>query len=137
MPVTHVVNHEERETCAIAYGPIGMEDIRKHLSDELRDNGLVYRELIDASRATPAFSASDVRTIVEILRGYSETRVLGPTAIIVGNDVSYGMIRMLAILLEGICAVQPFRTRQEAEEWLGSTSAVTYASNQPVPAEPI
>ena len=124
MPVTHVVNHQRSEMCATAYGPIGMDDIRKHLSEELRDNGLVCRELIDASHATPAFSASDVRAIVEILRGYSETHVLGPTAIIVGNDVSYGMIRMLAILLEDICAVQPFRTRQEAEEWLGSTSAV-------------
>ncbi|HEY1494787.1 MAG TPA: hypothetical protein VGF49_09595 [Candidatus Solibacter sp.] len=132
MPVTHVVNHEEREIRATAYGSIEIDDVRKHLSEELRDKGLVYRELIDASRATTSFSASDVRTIVELLRGYSEKSVLGPTAIIVGNDVSYGMIRMLAILIEDVCTIQPFRTRQEAEEWLGSTAA----ANRPTSIEP-
>jgi hypothetical protein len=107
----------------VADGPITMDDIRKHLTREHRDKGLAYRELIEASRATAAFSSSDVRTTVEILRAYGREGILGPTAIVVGNDLAYGMIRMLSILLEGVCALQPFRTRQEAEQWLASASA--------------
>jgi hypothetical protein len=106
-----------------ADGPITMDDIRKHLTEEHRDKGLAYRELIEASRATAAFSASDVRATVEILRAYGREGVLGPTAIVVGNDAAYGMIRMLSIMLGDVCAVLPFRTRQEAEQWLADASA--------------
>jgi hypothetical protein len=34
-----------------ADGPITMDDIRKHLTQEHRDKGLPYRELIEASGA--------------------------------------------------------------------------------------
>ena len=128
MPVTHEVNHERREMHTMADGPITMDDIRKHLTREHRDKGLAYRELIEASRATAAFSSSDVRTTAEILRAYGQEGVLGSTAIVVGNDLAYGMIRMLAILLEGVCELQPFRTRKEAERWLAGASASPRAS---------
>ena len=127
MPVKQEVDPERGEMRTTAEGPITIDDIRKHLTSEHRDKGLAYRELIEASRAIVAFSPSDVRTTVEILRQYGREGVLGPTAIVVGNDLAYGMIRMLAILLEGICELQPFRTRQEAEQWLASASAVPRA----------
>jgi hypothetical protein len=123
MPVNHVVDHKRREMYTTADGPITMDDIRKHLSKEHRDKALAYRELIEAPRATAAVSTSDVRATVEILRAYGREGVLGPTAIVVGNDLAYGMLRMLAILLEGICELEPFRTRQEAEQWLAGASA--------------
>jgi hypothetical protein len=123
MPVRQDVDPERRETRTTADGEITMDDIRKHLTREHRDKGLAYPELIEASRATVAFSPSDVRATVEILRAYGREGILGPTAIVVGNDLAYGMIRMLAILLEGVCELQPFRTRQEAEQWLSDASA--------------
>jgi hypothetical protein len=123
MPVKHTIDHKRHRMDATAVGPIAIDDIRKHLTEEHRDKGLAYRELIDACGATVNFSASDVRTTVEILRVYGREGVLGPTAIVVGNDLAYGMIRMLALLLDGVCELQPFRTRQEAELWLGNASA--------------
>ena len=128
MPVIHAVDHQRHEMYTTADGPITIDDIRKHLTQEHRDKGLAYRELIEASRATVEFSASDVRATVELLRGYGRKGVLGPTAIVVGNDLTYGMIRMLGILLEGICELQPFRTREEAARWLADASASRGAS---------
>ena len=128
MSVTYTVDHERREMYTTADGPITMEDIRKHLNEDHRDKGLSYRELIEAAGATAVFSASDVRTTVGILRAYGREGVLGPTAIGVGNDLAYGMFRMLAILLEDVCALQPFRTRREAEQWLAGTSTSPGAS---------
>jgi len=122
MPVIHAVDHERREMYSTAEGPITIDDIRKHLTEKHRDKGLAYRELIEASRATVTFSPADVRTMVEVLRAYGQEGALGPTAIVVGNDLAYGMLRMLAILLEGVCELQPFRTRQEAERWLAEVS---------------
>jgi hypothetical protein len=128
MPVTHVLDHDRREMYTKANGPITMDDIRQHLSKEHRDKGLAYPELIEASAATAAFSPSDVRATVEILRAYGQDGILGPTAIVVGNDLAFGMIRMLSILLEEVCALQPFRTRQEAAEWLAAASAFPITS---------
>ena len=128
MPVIHVVDSERREMCTTAEGAITLDDIRKHLTREHHDKGLAYPELIDAARATVAFSSADVRATVEILRKYGQEGVLGPTAIVVSNELGYGMLRMLAILLEGICELQPFRTRQEAERWLANASATPRAS---------
>lgn len=128
MPVTYAVDHQRGEMHTTAEGPITLDDIRKHLTQEHRDKGLAFRELIEASRATAAFSPADVRTTVGILREYGGEGGLGPTAIVVGNDLAYGMIRMLAILLEGVCELQPFRTRREAEQWLANASATPRAS---------
>jgi hypothetical protein len=128
MPVISEVDHLRRQMYTTADGEITMDDIRKHLTQEHRDKGLAYRELIEASRATVAFSPSDVRTTVEILRAYGREGLLGPTAIVVGNDFAYGMIRMLAILLEGVCELQPFRARQEAEQWLAAVSGAPQTS---------
>ncbi|HVT60742.1 MAG TPA: hypothetical protein VHR45_20385 [Thermoanaerobaculia bacterium] len=121
MPVTHEVNHERRRTTTTAIGPITMADIREHLSAEGRDRGLGYPEVIDATRATAVFGAQDVRTTVEILRELGREGALGPTAIVVGDEVSYGMFRMLEALVEDVCDVRPFRSHQEAENWLAHT----------------
>jgi hypothetical protein len=118
MAVTQEVDHDLCEVHTTADGPIRMDDIRKHLTEEHRDKGLAYREFIEASGATAEFSPADVRRTVGLLRAYAQQGALGPTAIVVGNDCAYGMMRMLAILLEDVCALQPFRTRPEAEEWL-------------------
>ncbi|HEY6147960.1 MAG TPA: hypothetical protein VIZ69_09690 [Thermoanaerobaculia bacterium] len=45
---------------------------------------------------------------------------LGPTAVIVCNDVSYGILRMLETLVEDVCDVRPFRDRADGEAWLQS-----------------
>ena len=80
-----------------------MVDIREHLLRERDERGLAYHELIDASGATAVFSSSDVRETVEILRKLGREGALGPTAVVVSNDVTYGMFRMLQMLLDDVC----------------------------------
>jgi hypothetical protein len=42
--------------------------------------------------------------------------------VVVSDDVSYGMLRLLEILLDDIAAVRPFRAgeEREAKHWLAS-----------------
>ncbi|MGH7742039.1 MAG: STAS/SEC14 domain-containing protein [Candidatus Eiseniibacteriota bacterium] len=123
MPVTLTVDHEKQETITVATGSVTMADIRKHLDEETRARGLTYRELIDGTKATAAFNGQDARAAVEILRALGRSGALGPTAVLVANDVSFGMMRMLEMLLEDVCDVRAFRPnqREEAEAWLAST----------------
>jgi hypothetical protein len=123
MPITFSVDHGGRRVTAVATGPITMDDIRDHLSSERRDRGLAYREFIDASKASPTLNTADARATVNLLRDLGNEGTLGPTAIIVPNEVSYGIVRMVEILLEGIAEVRPFRTNEvaDAKEWLEKT----------------
>ena len=124
MSVTLAVDHERQLVTTVATGPISMADIRHHLDRERDDRGLSYREIIDASQATADFGADDVRSTVEILRSLGRRSALGPTAVIVSNDVTYGMFRMLEILLEDVADLRPFRIGEEAaaKTWLAAAS---------------
>jgi len=118
MSITVTADHARRLLQVRATGPITLGDIRAHLEEERVVGGLPYRELIDARGYSPAFSAEDVRSIVTLLRRLGQESRLGPTAIIVDSDDGYGMLRMLEILVEDVCAIRPFRSREEAEKWL-------------------
>ena len=118
MPITHAVDRERGAITAVASGTIVLADVRQHLVDERRDAGLSYPELIDARGVTIVFSPADVRTVVELLRDLGAHQTLGPTAILVSTDYVYGMLRMLEVLVEDVCAVRPFRELSDAERWL-------------------
>jgi hypothetical protein len=124
MPITISVDHASREVVAVATGPITFEDIREHLIQERDQGGLPYRELIDASKAEPVCSTSDARATVDLLKTLGSQGKLGPTAVIVPNEVSYGLMRMVEILLDEFAKVRPFHAREvaEAREWLEGES---------------
>lgn len=121
MPITiDHVDHQTQRTTVTAKGSITRMDIEAHLVEESGLSGLAYRELIDASGATANFDATDARKLVGVVRHLASQGPFGPTAIIVSDDVSFGMIRMLGTLLDDVCALRPFRVneRAEAEQWL-------------------
>jgi len=123
MPLKLSIDHVRRTATASAVGPIAVEDIREHLDGERVRGGLPYREFIDATRAKANFSAEDTRAIVDQLRRLGRKGALGPTAVLVSDDLTYGMLRMLQALLGDVAEVRPFRAGEEAEakEWLART----------------
>jgi len=120
MPFTHTIDHERRTMSATASGSVTLADIQEHLAEEQRDGGLPYSELIDARSAIVAFSPADARAVVRMLRELGASHSLGPTAVLVSTDYAYGMLRMLDMLVEDVCAIRPFRSLSDAERWLES-----------------
>lgn len=118
MPITYSIDRARRWLFAEAKGSVTYSEVVAHLGKERNDNGLPFNELIDATQATVVFSNAEVRKIVELLRDLGRHNALGPTAVVTGNDISYGTMRMLEILVEDVCDVRPFRDRSEAEAWL-------------------
>jgi hypothetical protein len=118
MGITTTVDHARQRVLARAEGSIAVGDIRAHLEEERLAAGLSYVELIDGRGCSVIVSPKDVRTIVDILRRLGQTTRLGPTAVIVDTDVGYGMLRMLGMVIEDVCAIQPFHRQEEAEQWL-------------------
>ena len=120
MPITATYDHQLRRVSARAEGPVTLEEIRNHLEEERQEPGLAYSELIDARGSIPAFSSADVRVLVALLRWLGERTRLGPTAVVVDDDLEYGMVRMVEILVEDVCLIKPFRDLLDAELWLNN-----------------
>ncbi len=118
MGLTYGIDHARCEITAVAEGRITFEDIRRHLEAERAAGGLAYPELIDARNAVPDLSSDDVRRTVALLETLGRNGRLGPTAVVVATDFAYGLIRMLEILVERTCVIQPFRDIDAAARWL-------------------
>jgi len=122
MPITYAIDRSRRRLVTSAQGDVTYSEIMAHLDMERDDGGLPLSEFIDASPATINISAREVRLIVDRLHSLGRLSALGPTAILVGNEVSYGMMRMLEILVGDVTDIRPFRDRDEAEDWLDAAS---------------
>jgi hypothetical protein len=120
MPITHAIDHAHRRMDTRATGTVTYPEVVAHLAAERDAGGLPYRELIDLTHGELAFSAAEIRRLVEDLRRLGRGRSLGPTAVVVGSEFTYGMLRMLEALVEDVCLVRPFRDRGEAEGWLAA-----------------
>ena len=120
MSVRLTVHHDRFEVETVAIGPVTLQDIEAHVREERDAGGLPYREIVDATRATAAFTPGEARTIVANIRELARSYALGPTAIVLSDEMSYGMIRMLDLLLEDVCDVHPFRANEweRAREWV-------------------
>jgi len=116
--MTTTIDHAHRRVFVRAEGTITLDDIRSHLEQERVGTGLSYDELIDARGFSPDISQQSVRAIVDVLHRLGKESRLGPTAVIIDNDVGYGMLRMLEVLVGDVCQIRPFRHQQEAEDWL-------------------
>lgn len=118
MGIRFTVDHATKIVVAVAEGPVRFGDIRTHLLEERSYQGLPYSEILDARNAIPEVTSNDVRAIVELLQELHRENKLGPTAIIVGSELAFGMARMLEILTDDICAIRPFWNFDEAATWL-------------------
>jgi hypothetical protein len=120
MPISEAIDHVRRQVRSRATASVTLGDILAHLERERTASGLPYTELIDARGYHPDFSAAEVRSIVDRLRRLGKMSRLGATAVVVDSDVGFGMVRMLEIMVEDVCAIRPFRNQEEAELWLAS-----------------
>jgi len=118
MPITATYDHQHRRVLATATGQISLEEIRSHLEEERQEPALGYTEVIDARGAVPDFPPADVRILVAWLRWLGERTRLGPTAVVVDSDFTFGMTRMIEMLVEDVTPIRPFRDKLDAELWL-------------------
>lgn len=120
MGITFAVRTDAPVITIVASGPITRADILAHLEKE-RDAGILpFARMADAREMRPEFDAADVQDVVMWIRAAAPAPSLGPTAVVVGSDAAFGLIRMFQMRLEEEALVRPFRDHETAERWLQS-----------------
>jgi hypothetical protein len=123
LPISTTYDHKRHRVIAVASGGVSLDELRSHLEDERQEPALGYPEIFDTRGAVPEFPPADVRVLVALLRWLGERTRLGPTAVVVDNDLAFGMTRMVEMLVEDVAVVKPFRDRLDAELWLDNLDA--------------
>jgi hypothetical protein len=118
LPLITEVDHERHEVRTIGVGPVTYADLETHISQERRECGTSYPELVDMTGAGIQFDSVETRKIVEMLRELSRQEPIGRTAVIVSSDSALGIAQMMAARLEDICEVKAFLSEEEARNWL-------------------
>jgi hypothetical protein len=124
MPITLRVDHERREVETVATGPITYAEIEQHLLEERNFGGLPYKEFVDARDASLVFAGypAQIRQSIALIRNLGQQSTLGPSAVLVSDDFSFGVVTFLEMLVEDVAEIMPFRDESEARAWLASKS---------------
>ena len=117
---TSTVDHERKQLRTEVVGRIDLSVVEGYIARKANDGTLSYGDLLDARRAHTAVSAHDIQHVAGIVQRLSQGTPMGPVAIVVADNVTYGMTRMMAALIEGTLSIQPFHDVEKAEEWLNT-----------------
>jgi hypothetical protein len=100
-------------------GESTLAEILSHLRRVSLEPWFPSPALVDARTASAAALPNrDIRAIIDELRALGPRLDGAPIAVLVRSEVSYGLVRMLEILLEGEVTIRPFRHQDEAINWL-------------------
>lgn len=101
-----------------AEGVVNYEELYNHLIEERQAMGLSWPEIVDARNASFEVTDGEARSLMWLLRSWSEMNDMGPTAVIVGNPEAWGVIRMMGAIAGDSMPTAPFWTNDEAEAWI-------------------
>ena len=120
MPIRFTYDPALKILFTTAHGLVTLSDIENHLNQESDGSSTSYRELVDASLASTDLTADQGREVVLLLKEMAQKKPFGPTAVVTGNDMVFGMASMIAILseLQGGPLIGVFRTFDEGLKWL-------------------
>jgi hypothetical protein len=119
MPFTYETDRAQRLVRVVIRGTIHLQDLLEQI-DAVGVGGLfTFRHLVDARESIFDLSTEDVRTINSKVTELKESFGSGRTALIAGDDVTFGMGRMNQIISkQTIETFNVFRDVSEAEAWL-------------------
>lgn len=104
-------------------GQVTVIDILGHLDAVRRDDALPYVELIDARDAAKScLTATDIWRAAKLVLNTKVNTSFGPRAVILRDDVTFGLTRIFTNIVSGQIPIEAFRDEAKAEEWLARWS---------------
>jgi hypothetical protein len=119
MPISYVIDQKQRLLHTTVAGLIKVEEIVAHLNSQRRGKTVGHRELVDIRGVVPPYmTSSEIWQAAQAVLAITLEERAGPRAVLVTNEVVYGMTRMFATLVEDTFPIRVFRDQTAAEHWL-------------------
>jgi hypothetical protein len=120
MAISYILDRERGRMSTKVEGQVTVSDILGHFDAVRRDEALAYVELIDARDAgRPFLSPTEVwRAATAVLNANKASTRFGPRAVILRDDVTFGLTRIFTNIVSGHIPIEAFRDEAKAEEWL-------------------
>ena len=120
---SHHVDYDLHRLVTTWQGKVLFEDVLAHFQQRDAIGAKGYDQLSDLRGARVSISTEQVERLAAGILRNARTCKLGRVAIVVSDDVSFGMSRMFSALVVPDYAVNVFRSYDEAMEWLGWTNS--------------
>lgn len=123
MPIEYHIDTSRRRLTARIVGDVSFAEILETIDAAMQDPDFEpgFDILDDHTEITRAISVEDAKSLAEWLGRRAERFAECRWAIVTSRIDSYGTMRMLSALTEPFpIHIHVFKTRQEAEDWLGS-----------------
>jgi hypothetical protein len=134
MPLQWTIDHDERLVMAVAEGNLSTSDVEQYLEQVVAEAAMPYRKIFDVSAPGVSLALQEMQALGRSMRRFTKDGAMGPLALVVGGHSHL----QAAIFADGAGVhrpVQIFKTRPDAERWLGiqpgAAAALTRAHPTP------
>jgi hypothetical protein len=127
MPIELWVDKDRRRICAVVSGDFTFEEILDTITKAVNDPDLMpgYDILSDHTQVGEVLTMGQARKMTAHLKGLSDYFAGSRWAVVTTKPASYGMMRMLSVLVEEVpIHLEVFHSFEDAERWLGQPRAL-------------
>ncbi len=121
MPIKIWIEKKRRRVRAVVTEKVSINDIIESINKAIKDPDFSpgFNILSDHTTITKAIETEAVQMTAFYVKGISKNFIGSRWAVVTVSDASFGMMRMLSVLLgDTPIELQVFRSFKEAEKWL-------------------
>ncbi len=140
MPILHEWDNSEEPMRTVLLGPVGYEDMYRHLDDVAAAHAFPRAELIDARGVEGSGpTLAELRQLAGRARDLSRDGKLGPRAIVTeGGLVSLTVCKLFTAFMTGPMRIEVFTSEAAALRWLrASRCAKSLMTQESAAANPV
>lgn len=133
MSLRWTIDHDRKRILAIAEGDVTHAQFDAYLDAMAGEGALAYPKLFDGLAGDTSMSPYELLAVAARIRSY-HSQPVGPVALVLPQDKSHLLLRVLGALAAAKRPMRIFRSRKPAEQWLDDLDQATTRSPRNAPS---
>lgn len=119
MTLRWTIDHDRKRVLAIAEGDVTRAQFDAYLDAMAREDALTYSKLFDGTIGDTSMDAYELLGVAARIRSFHD-RPVGPVAVVLPEDKSHLVLRVLGALAAAKRPLKVFSTLEPARRWIDS-----------------
>ena len=124
MTIRWTIDHDRKRVVATAEGDVTRAEFDAYLDAMASEGALAYPKLFDGTAGDTSMDANELLALAVRIRSFHNQPV-GPVALILPEDKSHLVLRVLGALAAAKRPMKIFRSLKPAQRWIDSFEPVT------------